>query len=149
MFSKFFLSLWTSHLCMYRWKSLRFQNISKRIWCTSAKYHQNPITHSRVQTKQFFILNTVIVTPWRTVVLKNLFLMCLLFQDDPCFFPIEEEELFLKGLRNSLWITDYRFNELSFCVSGKKLFSCKYFVLVPLHLLLLFNFWANKNIWSV
>ena len=52
-------------------KFTAFQNISKEIWCTRAKSHQNPTKHSGIQINTLFILRAVITPKIMTAL--NLF----------------------------------------------------------------------------
>ena len=70
---------------MRRWKSFKFQNISKETWCTRVKSHQNHTKHSGAQTKPFFYIK------YRNYSMKSLgalkhFLVWFLFQDTLVYF---------------------------------------------------------------
>ena len=70
---------------MCRWKSFKFQNISKETWCTRVKSHQNHTKHSGAQTKPFFYIKYRNYSMKSRGALKH-FLVWFLFQDTLVYF---------------------------------------------------------------
>ena len=74
---------------MRRWKSFKFQNISKETWCTRVKSHQNHTKHSGAQTKPFFYIKYRNYSMKSRGALKH-FLVWFLFQDTLVYFDRRE-----------------------------------------------------------
>ena len=123
---------------MRRWKSFKFQNISKETWCTRAKSHQNHTKHSGAQTKPFFYIKYRNYSMKSRGALKH-FLVWFLFQDALVYFD-RRGRSFSWWLKEQLLSYSLTFQRTLVSRQSKEIIFLQILYFLPWRWLLLFIF---------